>query len=171
VGIDVRKKYFKLLLEQDIGYHDKKNSGRLNTKLLSETHAIDNAIGAKTGFAFQRVITFCVGMGLAFWYSWKMALVLIACVPAMIMVGTIQGLLWKGAGGQNADPFVDASSFSYEMMINIRTVKAYPALLHTKVVEYGDILYRRYPVSKKRSLIIGVGLGLMLFSLRFIYFI
>ncbi|ETO26882.1 hypothetical protein RFI_10251 [Reticulomyxa filosa] len=140
VGVAIRRDYYQILLKQEVAFHDKKNSGRLNAKLISETSDIDNAIGRKWGFLFQRLVTFIVGFVLAFIYSWAMSLVLIACVPALVLTGVIQGMLWKGAGGQNADPFVDAGSFSYEVLLNVRTVVAYPSLLIGKLDEYKDML-------------------------------
>ena len=67
-GVHVRNAYLKHLLTQDVSYHDTENSGKLNTKLISESFAIDTAIGVKYGFKLCKICTFIFGFVWAFVY-------------------------------------------------------------------------------------------------------
>ena len=165
IGAKFRKDYFDILLQQEVGYHDIKNSGTLNTKLISEGSAIAAGTGVKMGFALQNVGTIVLGFILAFTYAWLMTLVLLACVPVLIIVGILQTRMFSGANGQNVDPFVKAGSFSNEVLVNIKTVVAMPKLTESKILEYASELSKAYPISKKRALSMGVGVGGMLFGM------
>ena len=65
IGSQFRKDYFELLLKQDVGYHDIKNSGTLNTKLISESTAVAAGSGVKMGFFLQNVGTIVLGFAMA----------------------------------------------------------------------------------------------------------
>ncbi len=157
----VRRDYFALLLAQDVGYHDIKNSGELNTKLVSDTALIEKGIGPKYGFYIQQFCSFIVGVFFAFYYSWEMSLILLATLPALIIVGVVQGWLMAGTDLQNADPFVSAGGFSNEVLTHIRTVVAYPSMLKSKAEEFLDVLDKAFPIARKRALVIGFSAGSM----------
>eukprot|EP01084_Bolivina_argentea_P055709 102084_1 len=98
IGVAVRKDYFWILMQQEVGYHDIENSGTLNTEMIADCLFITEGMGIKTGFLLQQITQFLVGFFLAFWYSWEMSLVLLATLPVLILVGFIQGKVFAGAG-------------------------------------------------------------------------
>ena len=96
----------------------------------------------------------------AFYYSWQLTLVLLGTMPAVVLIGMVQGRLMKGmAGGDDADPYVHAGSFSQEVLTNVRTVLAFPSLILSKLQEYADIIDVASPVAVKRHTYVGIGLG------------
>ena len=184
VSIRVRQAYFDALTRQDISFHEIETSAKLNGRLTTECFAIQEAIGTKyalsincsTNFQFyclpfsfsfsaifrffiQTVSQFVIGLGLAFVYSWRLTLVLFATMPALLIIGAVQGYLMQGQGGQEADPYVDAGSFSQEVITNIRTVLAFPTLITSKLKEYNDLVDLARPIATKRMVYVGIGLG------------
>ena len=87
LGVQIRKKYFDVLLRQEIGYYDKQNSGKVNTMFIQNTNYISAALGSKYGFFIQNITQFFAGFAVAFYFSWQMALILCACLPAIVVVG------------------------------------------------------------------------------------
>ena len=65
ISVSARKAYFTLLLKQEIGYYDEKNSGLLNTALISDCLNIAG-MGTAIGLMLQHFVTFVGGFVLAF---------------------------------------------------------------------------------------------------------
>ncbi len=94
-------------------------------------------------------------------------------VPLFVVVGVIsamfekQGLAGAGAdddGNKKTDPTEAAGLFSNEVLISIRSVKAIPILLQSKLEEYKQKLEDIVPFAKKKALGMGIGLGGMFFA-------
>ena len=60
--------------------------------LTTETASIEAGIGIKFGFVMQQLFTFLFGIGIAFYYTWELTLILIATMPVLICIGVIQGI-------------------------------------------------------------------------------
>ena len=67
ISARARKRCFQDLLRQDIGYYDKKNSGAINTELISNCLNIAG-MGTAIGIVQQNFVTFIGGFVLAFLY-------------------------------------------------------------------------------------------------------
>ena len=67
ISAEARKRCFQDLLRQDIGYYDKKNSGAINTELISNCLNIAG-MGTAIGLVQQNFVTFIGGFVVAFLY-------------------------------------------------------------------------------------------------------
>ena len=65
ISVRARKQYFHCLLQQDVGYYDEKNSGAINTELISDCLYIAG-VGTAIGLAIQHTVTFVGSFVLAF---------------------------------------------------------------------------------------------------------
>ena len=65
ISVRVREQYFRNLLRQDVGYYDEKNSGAINTELISDCLNIAG-MGTAIGLAMQHSVTFIGSFVLAF---------------------------------------------------------------------------------------------------------
>ena len=164
VSIDVRSEWFESLISQDIKYHDKETSSKLNSVLTTETASIEAGVGIKMGFFVQQMGSFLFGIILAFIYSWRMTLSLLATTPVLVGIGVVQGLLFTGAG-RDSDPFVAAGTFSQEVLTNVRTVLSVPDLVTSKFKSYLMKVKEGFPISIKRAAIVGVGLGFFMLGM------
>eukprot|EP01084_Bolivina_argentea_P166491 289031_1 len=125
------------------------------------------------GLMCQHMVTFVAGFVLSFYYSWRLSLVLLAVSPLFVVVGIISAQFEKkgAAGGlrgddsnqKKDDPVAAAGSFSNEVLVSIRSVKAIPMLLEDKLREYKEKLEDIVPAAKRQGLGMGVSLGGMFF--------
>eukprot|EP00486_Rosalina_sp_Unknown_P007230 CAMPEP_0201574368 /NCGR_PEP_ID=MMETSP0190_2-20130828/18806_1 /ASSEMBLY_ACC=CAM_ASM_000263 /TAXON_ID=37353 /ORGANISM="Rosalina sp." /LENGTH=661 /DNA_ID=CAMNT_0048002515 /DNA_START=126 /DNA_END=2111 /DNA_ORIENTATION=- len=164
VSIDVRSEWFESVIQQDIKYHDRETSSKLNALLTTETAAIEAGVGIKMGFLVQQLASFVFGIILAFFYSWRLTLALMATIPVLVCIGIIQGLLFAGAG-KDSDPFVGAGTFSQEVLTNIRTVLSIPDLVTSKYKGFVQKVLEGFPISTKRAGIAGFGLGFFMLGM------
>eukprot|EP01084_Bolivina_argentea_P017915 33397_1 len=169
INVAVRQSYFETLLRQEVSYHDEGNSGALNTTLTSNCLSIAG-LGRAIGLCLQHIVTFVGGFVLAFYYSWKLSLVLLSVVPLFVIIGIISAYVEKQVTGDssnsdcNDDPITTAGAFSNEVLISIRYVKAIPILLESKLEEYKHKLEAIIPIAKKKGLGKGTSLGGMYFA-------
>ena len=151
------------MLEQDISYHDEETSAALNANLSVETEeAISEGMGWKFGSLLQSITQILIGFGIAFYRSWRVSLVFLGLTPLLIIAGVLQTLIWMGTGSQNADPFLDSGIVSQEILINIRTVLAFPYLIITKTDKFFEKLNDGLPIATKRAAVSGLSLGINL---------
>jgi ABC-type multidrug transport system fused ATPase/permease subunit len=65
ISVRLREAYFKILLAQDIGFYDKRNSGAINTALISDCLNI-SGMGTNLGMCVQHLCTFIGSFILSF---------------------------------------------------------------------------------------------------------
>ena len=158
----VKYEWFNSMLRQDISYHDEETSAALNANLSVETEAISEGMGWKFGLLLQSITQILIGFGIAFYRSWRVSLVFLGLTPLLIIAGVLQTLIWMGTGSQNADPFLDSGIVSQEILINIRTVLAFPYLIITKTDKFFEKLNDGLPIATKRAAVSGLSLGINL---------
>jgi len=163
LGNAVKRDWFAAILNQDITFHDKEGSGNLNANLTAETQAISEGMGWKFGMLLQSIAQVLIGFGIAFYQSWQVSLVFLALCPLLIIAGAVQSVIWMGTGSSNADPFLDSGTVSQEILMNIRTVLAFPDLITTKTKKFTDELAKGLPVALKRAAVSGAAMGVNLF--------
>ncbi|WFD35699.1 ABC-type xenobiotic transporter [Malassezia cuniculi] len=83
---------FRKYMENDVAYfdEDEHNSGVLTTTLAEHTQKINGFVGVSMGTIMQSVSTVITGSIIALIYGWKLALVVIACIPFTLSAGYVR---------------------------------------------------------------------------------
>jgi ATP-binding cassette, subfamily B (MDR/TAP), member 1 len=83
---------FRALLRQEMGFFDKDENavGALTTKLATEASLVKGITGDTLGATALTLSTILVGIAVAFWGCWRLALVVLACLPAIAFGGAMQ---------------------------------------------------------------------------------
>lgn len=82
----LRTRAFASILRQDTAFFDeeKNSTGALTSNLSDQPQKISGLAGTTAGAIIQAVATVIGGMIIGLCYSWKLALVGIACIPLLI---------------------------------------------------------------------------------------
>ncbi|KAG1878637.1 P-loop containing nucleoside triphosphate hydrolase protein [Suillus tomentosus] len=88
----LRSMSFKAILRQDIEYfdNDKNSTGALTSSLSENPQKINGLAGVTLGTIVQSITTILAGLAIGFAYSWKLALVGMACIPVLVSAGFIR---------------------------------------------------------------------------------
>lgn len=88
----LRSALFEAYLRRNIAFFDdEKNSvGSLTTRLAEDTAMINKAFGMTIAKQLQASFTLIIGLIIAFYSSWKITLVVLACFPLSIVASGIQ---------------------------------------------------------------------------------
>uniref|UniRef100_A0A1I7YA15 ABC transmembrane type-1 domain-containing protein n=1 Tax=Steinernema glaseri TaxID=37863 RepID=A0A1I7YA15_9BILA len=85
----IRNAYLRGVLRQNIGWYDETRSGTLTTQLTDNIDRMKEGMGDKIGVLFQGLAQFGAGFGIAFYYSWKMTLVMLGVIPILVVLAII----------------------------------------------------------------------------------
>ncbi|KAG5457408.1 MAG: ABC transporter type 1, transmembrane domain-containing protein, partial [Olpidium bornovanus] len=79
----IREAYVQAVLRQDMGWFDASEDGSLTTRLAQDTQVVQQGISENVGAILQSAAQFAAGFAVAFVQSWRMSLVMLACLPLL----------------------------------------------------------------------------------------
>ncbi len=157
----LRLDFLQSLLRQDMSYFDSKEAGSPSVKVTTNGNSVTNGISEKLSIFVQSCATFVAAFVVAFAVQWKLTLITICVVPAIIVVtGVCMGIDVK-----NEDKLMGiysrSSLLAEEVFSSISTVHAF-WLQPVMARRYEDYLAELERVGMKKSPNYGV-----LFSTEF----
>jgi ATP-binding cassette subfamily B (MDR/TAP) protein 1 len=165
----VREICFKAIVQHDIGWFDseKNTSGLLASRLASDATLVEAMVGSRLGLAIQNLFTIAIGLGIAFYYGWKLTLVVLATAPMIAFAQAMQMLAMKGSGDASQRAAEEATQVASESIQNMRTVASFT--LETQVTtRYRAKLQAPIKLGLKKEnlsgFLTGLGEGLMFIS-------
>lgn len=151
---------FVKYLRLPIGWFDKEENspGSLLTKLSSDTTQLNGIALSMIGIICQTVVTLAAGLGLGFYYDWRLSLINIGCMPFIVGANILS---WNmRVKSMTADEHTESSAGSIlsESVCNTKTIYAYN--MQNKVVKlYSNILDKSLVNMKMISFITGISFG------------
>ncbi|NWZ33446.1 ABCBB protein, partial [Brachypodius atriceps] len=120
----LRKIGFQAMLGQDIGwFDDRKNSpGALTTRLATDASQVQGATGSQIGMIVNSFTNIGVALIIAFYFSWKLSLVIMCFLPFLALSGAVQAKMLTGFASQDKKALEAAGQIASEALSNIRTV-------------------------------------------------
>jgi ATP-binding cassette subfamily B (MDR/TAP) protein 1 len=127
----IRSNYLKAILRQDIAFFDKETStGEVIGRMAGDTVLIQEAIGEKVGKFQQLVSTFLGGFVVAFIRGWKLTLVMLAVLPALVLATTIMAKLLSRLSSEGQRCYAEAGNTVQQVVSSIRTVSVHKTNNH-----------------------------------------
>ncbi|KAF1759846.1 hypothetical protein GCK72_016313 [Caenorhabditis remanei] len=124
--MDLRNKLFRNVLSQHIGFFDSPQnaSGKICTRLATDVPNLRTAIDFRFSTVITTIVSMIAGIGLAFYYGWQMALLIIAILPIVGFGQYLRGRRFTGNNVKSASEFADSGKIAIEAIENVRTVQA-----------------------------------------------
>jgi len=163
----VRHEYMKSLLRQDIGWHDTHRGGEATARLGESSLAMTSGIEKlpAVGKAFGTLV---VGFVIAFYTSWQLSLVMMACCPFFVIALTVLIISVSTGEAQAQKAYARAGEVASEVYAMIKTVAAFGGEAH-EVERYDKFLLEAEKGGIRKGLGTGIAVGLMLFSFYAMY--
>ncbi|CAL2042115.1 unnamed protein product [Caenorhabditis brenneri] len=124
--MDLRNKLFRNVLSQHIGFFDSPQnaSGKICTRLATDVPNLRTAIDFRFSTVITTIVSMVAGIGLAFYYGWQMALLIVAILPIVGFGQYLRGRRFTGNNVKSASEFADSGKIAIEAIENVRTVQA-----------------------------------------------
>eukprot|EP00123_Amoebidium_parasiticum_P013463 comp21970_c0_seq1/m.31708 comp21970_c0_seq1/g.31708 ORF comp21970_c0_seq1/g.31708 comp21970_c0_seq1/m.31708 type:complete len:1325 (-) comp21970_c0_seq1:487-4461(-) len=156
----VRTACFEAMIHQSIGWfdHHENGVGTLTTRLSTEAADVKLVSGSALSVLVTQVTTIVVGLVIAFTATWKLALVVLVCVPTIAIGAGLQMRQMAGFAADGSKIYRHAGKIAGEAVDNVRTVTSLSAAIHF-LDRYDLELAKPAKKGFKTALIAGLGFG------------
>ncbi|RMZ86376.1 hypothetical protein DV736_g6397, partial [Chaetothyriales sp. CBS 134916] len=121
----VRQEYLRAILRQNIGFFDKLGAGEVTTRITSDTNLIQDAISEKVGLTLAGVASFFAAFVIGFIKFWKLTLICMSTVVAIIFTMAAGGGLMSGWNKKSINAYAEGGSVAEEVLASIRNAAAF----------------------------------------------
>ncbi|KAG8161932.1 hypothetical protein KVR01_007697 [Diaporthe batatas] len=117
----------RALLSRPLHWHDSegRTPGTLVAYMSADAIAMSGMTGAILGVTFSVLISLIAGIILAHAIAWKIAVVLLACVPVIFMSGFLRIHVQAKFAARHAKAFADSVAIAIEAIDSIRIISAF----------------------------------------------
>ena len=122
---DIRKTVFDQLTLLSPAYFERVRTGEVLSRLTTDTTLVETVITGSVSFALRSMATIIGAIIMMFFLSWKLAVMVLAIAPAMILPLILTGKKIKSHSRDAQDRLADASARGGEAIGGIQTVQAY----------------------------------------------
>ncbi|KAF3694887.1 Bile salt export pump ATP-binding cassette sub-family B member 11 Sister of P-glycoprotein [Channa argus] len=156
----LRKVGFQAMLRQEIGWFDdpRNSPGALTTRLATDASMVQGATGSQIGMIVNSLTSIGASFIIAFYFSWKLTLVIMCFLPLIGLSGVFQAKMLTGFANEDKKAMESAGRVSSEALANIRTIAGL-AKERSFVELYEQKLEPPYKSAKKRGNIYGICFG------------
>jgi ATP-binding cassette subfamily B (MDR/TAP) protein 1 len=137
-------------LRQEIAFFDSSEAGSVSGYVTTNGNLVNQGISEKLGHAVQATSTFVTAFVVAFAVQWKLTLICIGIVPAIVLVTGVCMTIDTRQENQIMSIYARAGRLAEETFASVRTVHAfwaYPKLAR----KYEEILNEAEQVGRKKS--------------------
>lgn len=154
----IRSEFFKSILRQNIGFYDINQTGELTTRLADDTEKIYQGMNDKVSQVIMNVSRTIAGLVIAFVYSWKLALVILACTPLLGASTVVMFKITAAFTEKELNAYAKAGNIAEEVISSMRTVAAFGGQFK-EIERYSKNLNAARAVGIRKSALFGLALG------------
>uniref|UniRef100_UPI0037E85483 bile salt export pump n=1 Tax=Semicossyphus pulcher TaxID=241346 RepID=UPI0037E85483 len=156
----LRKVGFQAMLKQEVGWFDDPTNspGALTTRLATDASMVQGATGSQIGMIVNSLTNIGASFIIAFYFSWKLTLVILCFLPLIGLSGVFQAKMLTGFANEDKKSMESAGRVSSEALGNIRTIAGL-AKENSFVESYEQKLELPYKAAKKKANIYGLCFG------------
>ena len=149
---DIRKAVFDRLTLLSPAYFERVRTGEVLSRLTTDTTLVETVITGSVSFALRSMATIIGAIIMMFFLSWKLAFMVLAIAPAMILPLVLTGKKIKRYSRDGQDRLADASARAGEALGGIQTVQAYTQEANERQ-RFGEDIEASYTAQRKRIII------------------
>jgi subfamily B ATP-binding cassette protein MsbA len=138
VLMDIRNHLFEHILPQQLSYFENRKSGDLISRLTNDINSTQFGISILFDNILLVPMRLLCGLGLAFYFSWKLSLFTFILLPIVIIPVLVFGRKIKRHGRKSLIHLGELTDAMREMFSGIRTVKAFK-MEDEEIVEFKTI--------------------------------
>ncbi|KAH7847597.1 hypothetical protein Vadar_027922 [Vaccinium darrowii] len=155
----LRKKYLEAVLKQDVGFFDTDaRTGDIVCSISTDTMLVQDAISEKVGNFIHYISTFVAGLVVGFVLVWRLALLSVAVIPGIALVGGLYAYTLTALASKSRELYANAGIIAEQAIAQVRTVYSYVG--ESKALNsYSDAIQHTLRLGYKAGTAKGLGLG------------
>lgn len=122
---DIRKDAFRRLIYMPMDFFNQNKVGELTSRISSDITMIQETLRTTIAEFFRQIVIIVGGIAVLFMMSWKLALIMLATLPIMAIVGVVFGRFIKKLSKQAQDEAAASNSILEESLMGIANVKSF----------------------------------------------
>ncbi len=161
---DLRKEVYNKMIQLPMDFFSKRRVGELSSRLSADLSQIQDAMTLMLAEVLRGVLTLVIGIGLIFYISPKLTLVMISVIPVIIVIAVIFGKKIRKLSRESQDQLADSNIVVQETLQGISNVKAFSNEWF-EIGRYENSLKKVVGLALRTGKIRGLFISFMLFSL------
>lgn len=121
----LRQSLYASLVGQEIGFFDEHRTGELTNRLASDTTVLQNTVTVNLSMLLRYILMSLGSVAILTWTSWRLTLVMLAVVPAIVIAARYYGQALRKVSKQFQDALARSTEIAEETLSGIRTVRAF----------------------------------------------
>jgi len=122
---DIRKSAFSRLIYMPMDFFNQNKVGELTSRISSDIEKIQETLRTTIAEFFRQIVIIVGGIVILFFLSWKLALIMLATVPVMVVVAVFFGRFIRRLSKVAQDEAAQANSIIEEALMGIANVKSF----------------------------------------------
>jgi ABC-type multidrug transport system fused ATPase/permease subunit len=122
---DIRLKLFSKILSLPIPFIEKRRVGELTSRLTSDVSQLQDILSFTLAELVRQILTVFLGIGIIFWVSASLSLVMLSAFPFIILGGVVFGKFIRKLSKKASDDLAAANTIAEESLQSIHTVKSF----------------------------------------------
>ncbi|KAH7159792.1 ATP-binding cassette multidrug transport protein [Dactylonectria estremocensis] len=155
---NLRHQYLRAALGQEVGFFDQGEGGSISMQATSNGRLVQSGMSEKLGQIFQAIATFVGAFVIAFVSQWKLTLILICILPALLILVFVTGGIDAGIETQVLKIYAQAGAYAESVIGSVRTTHAF-SLGPRMSDKYTKYLDDAKTLGYKKNLLYGIMFG------------
>ena len=147
----LRRTLYEHVLAQEIAFFDERRTGELGSRMASDTTVLQNTVSVNVSMLLRNGASVIGGVGLLFYTSPVLTLIMLSVVPAVALGAVIYGKRIRRLSKQAQDALGDAGNVAAEAIAGIRTVRSFTAE-PLEGQRYGAAIERTFQLARQRAI-------------------
>ena len=158
---DLRLAAFQHLVSSPMSFFDKNKVGELTSRIATDTQQIEETLATTLAEFVRQIIVIAAGLGLIFYFSPQLSLIMLAIVPLVAISAMIFGKFIKKLSRKAQDEAAQSNSVLEESLVGIKNLKAYTNEFF-EISSYTDAINNIRSTSLKSALWRGIFIAFIL---------
>ncbi|CAJ0843623.1 6561_t:CDS:2 [Entrophospora sp. SA101] len=154
----LRTMTFTSLVKQEVAFFDdiKNGTGVLTSKLAVDASKVEGLAGNLMGSIIMNTTNLIFGLGIAFYFGWKLTLVILAASPVAVIAGYLEFKALAGLGTKTRKAYESTGQIVQQSVSNMRTIASLTRE-ETFKNKFIEALEEPHKIAIRGSILVGFG--------------
>ncbi len=161
---DLRKEVYNRMVQLPMEFFAQRRVGELSSRLSADLSQIQDALTLMLAEILRGLLTLIIGIGLIFYISPKLTLVMLSVIPVIVLIAVFYGKRIRKLSREAQDKLADSNTVVQETLQGISNVKAFSNEWF-EIDRYRTSLKKVVDLAVRNGKVRGLFVSFLLFSL------